>query len=73
MKATLEFNLPEEQEEYETANKANLYKAALSDCLQKLREDYKYGNHKALVTSYIEETRARLYEIIQEYNIGDDF
>lgn len=43
-KATLEFNLPEEQDEFNTACRAGDYKAALFEFDQKLRSKCKYGD-----------------------------
>lgn len=43
MKAILEFNLPEELEEFNTAVKANAYAAALDAISELLRKYYKYG------------------------------
>lgn len=44
MKATLEFNLPEEREEFETAQQAWKYKAALEEMWERIfRPRHKHG------------------------------
>lgn len=43
MKATLEFKLPEDQEEFEIASNANKYKYILSELDQLLRRRTKYA------------------------------
>ena len=62
MKATLEFNLPEEQEEYENAVRAPKLKTALWNIVQSLRSIDKYeelsdGERKMIV---------RVREIVHE-------
>ena len=43
MKATLEFTLPEEREEFETAVNAGKHRSLLDDVLKVLRNEVKYG------------------------------
>ena len=48
MKATIEFNLPEDQEEYNRARKAGLYLSALETIFEHVRDLNKYHNpHKS--------------------------
>jgi hypothetical protein len=46
MKAKLEFDLPEEREEFETAVKAGKVESALLEFANWLRAEYKYGPNK---------------------------
>jgi hypothetical protein len=43
MKAILEFNLPEDREDFETANNASKYISTLSDIKNMIRGFVKYG------------------------------
>ena len=64
MKATLEFNLPEDKEEFDFATNAVNYYSALCEFDQWLRSEYKYNGNEAMV-----EVREKLNEIINENNI----
>ena len=66
MKAILEFNLPEDREDFETCQKAVNYKIALQDFYQeslRKRNKYSYTEKttdellKALIDEYIELTK----------------
>lgn len=65
-KGTLEFDLPEEREEFETAQKAVLYLIVLSDYRNWLRSLDKHTNKKSVK---IEDARAKLYELCNERGI----
>ena len=64
MKAILEFNLPEDKEDFDFANNAVNYYSALCEFDQWLRSEYKYNGNEAMV-----EVREKLNEIINENNI----
>jgi hypothetical protein len=64
MKATLEFNLPEDKEDFDFATNAVNYYSALCEFDQWLRSEYKYNGNEAMV-----EVREKLNEIINENNI----
>ena len=64
MKATLEFNLPEDQERFDFANNGFNYYMALSEMDQWLRSEYKYNGKEAMF-----EVRQKLNEIINENNV----
>lgn len=64
MKAILEFNLPEDKEDFDFANNAVNYYSALVEFDQWLRSEYKYNGNEAMV-----EVREKLNEIINENNI----
>ena len=73
MKAILKFNLPEEQEEFEIANKGWKFRLALSTYDQHLRNKLKYDDsltneqHKVY-----DELRTKLWEILQEEQLTLD-
>ena len=64
MKATLEFNLPEEKDEYDFANNGINYYSALVEFDQWLRSEYKYNGKEQMY-----EVRQKLNEIINENNV----
>ena len=63
MTATLTFNLPEEQVEYEYTLNAARYKDALKDIMDLMRREYKFGNHVNEVSDTIAELYDRCIEI----------
>ena len=67
MKATLEFNLPEEQEDFNHANNGFNYYMALVEMDQWLRAEYKYNDKEEMY-----EVREKLREIIFENNVKLD-
>lgn len=68
---TIQFNLPEEREEFRAAVKASKYKAALCELDQELRQVVKYGSEEDNRTMTPDKVRARLWEILAE-NDADD-
>ena len=67
MKATLEFNLPEDQDDFNYANNGFKYYMALVEMDQWLRSEYKYNGKEELY-----EVREKLREIIFENNVKLD-
>ncbi len=67
MKATLEFNLPEEKEDFDFANNGFNYYMALVEMDEWLRREYKYN-----VKDEMWEVREKLREIILENNVKLD-
>ncbi len=63
MKATLVFSLPEEQEEYDLAMSGHVYKRAIDEFDEKLRQLWKYQNQESIS---IPEARKMLHEIVEE-------
>ena len=75
MKATLEFNLPEDQIDFEMATQGSSMHSALWEMDQWLRSQYKYMsdedyNEDKYNTYY--EVREKLREIIADSNINFD-
>lgn len=64
MKAILEFNLPEDKENYDLANNGLNYYSALFEFDQWLRSEYKYNGKEEMY-----EVRRKLNKIINENNI----
>ena len=64
MKAILEFNLPEEKDEYNFANNGVNYYITLVEFDNWLRSEYKYNGNEPMF-----EVRKKLNEFINENNI----
>jgi flavin-dependent dehydrogenase len=64
MKATLEFNLPEEKDEYDFANNGLNYYLTLVEFDHWLRSEYKYNGNEAMF-----EVREKLQQFINDNNI----
>ena len=64
MKATLEFNLPEDREDFNYANNGFNYYMALVEMDEWLRSEYKYNDNEEMY-----EVRNKLREIIFENNV----
>lgn len=68
---TIQFNLPEEQEEFRAAVKAQKYKGVLCQLDEELRQVVKYGSEEDNRAMTPDKVRARLWEILGE-NDADD-
>lgn len=66
MKATLIFNLPEENEEFDCASKGMRYKVALFNMDQWLRSQIKYKELTEIEYKIFEESRNKLHEILSD-------
>ena len=64
MKVILEFNLPEDKENFDYANNGFNYYMALTEFDQWLRSEYKYNEKEEMF-----EVRQKLNEIINDNNI----
>lgn len=71
MKAVLEFQLPEEQEEFTRAANASLYMLALVDLSTFLRAQCKYADLSEEQRKVYEAVRAEFYAIINAHRLGD--
>ena len=72
MKATLEFNLPEDQAEFDFAIQGSKMYSALWDISQELRTLWKYEELSEEEWNMVERIRDKFYEILQEHNINLD-
>ena len=64
MKAILEFNLPEDKDEYDFANNGLNYYLALVEFDRWLRSEYKYNGNESMF-----EVREKLQQFINDNNI----
>ena len=64
MKATLEFNLPEDQERFDFATNGINYYLALCEMDEWLRSEYKYNDKEEMYA-----VRQKLYLICSENNV----
>jgi hypothetical protein len=64
MKAILEFNLPEQKDEYDFANNGINYYSALVEFDNWLRSEYKYNGNEPMF-----EVRVKLQQFINKNNV----
>ena len=72
MKATIEYNLPEDQFEFDNAVKSNKMWHALTEIKDELRRIYKYEDLKENEFEIVERIREKFFEILQENEINLD-
>jgi hypothetical protein len=70
MKANLEFNLPEDQHEYDLAVKSSAMYHALWDINSMLRKYYKYSELPSGQLEIVEAIREEFFEILNELEIN---
>lgn len=69
-KVTIEFQLPEEQEELKDAQKGTEYNIVLFDIDQYLRNEIKHGNHLQVEYDIFQRVRDKLHELLNEREIN---
>ena len=72
MKATLKFNLPDDQFEFDNAVKSNKMWHALTEIKDELRRIWKYEDLKENEFEMVERIREKFFEILQENEINLD-
>ena len=72
MKATLTFNLPEEQIEFHTAIQANAAKSMLWDFAQQLRSWQKHHNDFTSGNDALDKIREEFYRLLNEHKVEID-
>ena len=72
MKATIEYNLPDDQFEFDNAVKSNKMWHALTEIKDELRRIYKYEDLKENQYEMVERIREKFFEILQENEINLD-
>ena len=72
MKATIEYNLPDDQFEFDNAVKSNKMWHALTEIKDELRRIYKYEDLKENEFEMVERIREKFFEILQENEINLD-
>lgn len=75
MKATLSFDLPEEQEEFKRARDGSSYRDVILDLDTDLRNKIKYGNEQdeTLDRDTLQHVRTELWKLIKEHGVAQDF
>lgn len=69
-KATLQFNLPEEQQEFEYASNGTSYSCVISEMDNYLRAKLKYEDLSEEIGNVYQEVRDKLNELCNEYNVS---
>ncbi len=69
MKAVLEFNLPEDQDDFDTATNGWKYRSVLCDIDNFLRSKLKYEELPPVEDIGYEKARTELWNLINEHNI----
>lgn len=72
MKAIFEFNLPEDQHEYEVMSQAQNVQRFLWDFSQQLRSWYKYGDEFKDADDALDKIREEFYRLINEHSVNID-
>jgi hypothetical protein len=69
MKATLEFNLPEDDEALTDARKGSDWRWAVDDLFNYLRSEIKHADHTAEEYNILEVVREKMSEILEERDL----
>lgn len=72
MKVTFEFDLPDDQREYDVANQANKMQSLLWDFSQQLRSWRKYGNTFKDANDALEQITKDFYELVNTHGVYID-
>ena len=72
MQATLTFNLPDDQHEYEIATQAPKVQSFLWDFSQQLRSWYKYHHDFKDADDALNKIRDEFYRLLNQHNIDID-
>lgn len=73
MIATLKFDLPTEQEEFNNANNGFAYWSIIWEFLSYLRNQIKYAEIPAYKRTYCEEMQNKIWELIKEEGLENEF
>lgn len=72
MKAKFEFDLPEDQNEYEVMSQALKTQRFLWDLSQQLRNWQKHGNDFKNADDALDQIRDKFYSLLNEYGVNID-
>ena len=72
MKAVFEFNLPEDQNEYEVMSQASKTQSFLWEFSQQLRSWYKYGHQFKDAEDAVDKIREEFYRLLNEHDVNLD-
>lgn len=70
MKATLTFNLPEDQVEYEYTLNAARYKDALSEIMNMMRRKDKFNDYDGMTAEIVGQLYDDMCEIVEGLDLG---
>jgi phage-related tail protein len=72
MKATFEFDLPEDQHEYDVMNQAIRMQKVIWEFSQQLREWEKYGHQFNSADNAVYSIREEFYKMLNNYEVNID-
>jgi hypothetical protein len=72
MRATFEFDLPEDQHEYDVMNQAIRMQRVIWDLSEALRSWEKYGHHFNSADHAVNSIREEFYKILNNYEVNID-
>lgn len=72
MKVLFEFNLPDDQHDYEVMSQANKMQSCLWDFSQQLRAWQKYHNDFKDVNDALSKIREEFYRLLNEHEVNID-
>ena len=72
MRAILQYNLPDDQHEYEVAVQAPRVQSFLWDFSQQLRSWYKYHNDFKDANDALDQIREEFYRLLNEHQVNID-
>ena len=72
MKATLEFDLPEERDAHTLAVRGEDLWCVLWDIAEYLRTEIKYGGHSEEAVEVFDDIRERFHDILDDHNVRLD-
>jgi len=72
MKAVFEFNLPEDQHDYDVMNQASKVQSFLWDFSQQLRSWYKYHHDFKDADDALSQIRDEFYRLLNEHEVNID-
>jgi len=70
MKAVFEFNLPEDQNEYEVMSQASKTQTFLWEFSQQLRSWYKHGHQFTDADDAVDKIREEFYQLLNEHGVN---
>lgn len=71
-KVTIEFQLPEEQHEYEVASQSDKMQSFIWDFSQHLRSWYKYGHQFKDADDAVDKIREEFYRLLNDNQVNID-
>ena len=70
MKAILEFNLPDDQQEHQDALNGYKWRLVVQDIADHLRSSLKHGSHTVEELDVLESIAKRVHETISDYELS---